>query len=218
MSIRVDGNTSFSLSLHQESGVIDKSNLDALYDYYRLQILFRQIIFKLNPPMQLYSDGDFDDFVTSSPNFLAIASQINNDVNFYYDRSESLLTDFEYDSNLVSNYRSISNSLVDVLKQGVSEYYKIKNLQQENRDLLSYREILQNRTKLLDYISEIQKTSYLFSAEATYSNNLQIKLWYQVYLERHGAPGDGVFDSEKLSVIIDELVATGQVSEDELIY
>ena len=37
-------------------------------------------------------------------------------------------------------------------------------------------------------------------------------------VERHGAPGDGVFDSELLSVIIDELVASGQVSEDELIY
>ena len=99
-----------------------------------------------------------------------------------------------------------------------TNYYKIKNLEQENTTLLSYKEILQDRTRLLEYLGEIQKTSYLFSAEATYTNNLEIKLWYQVYLERHGAPGDGVFDSELLSVIIDELVASGQVSEDELIY
>ena len=83
---------------------------------------------------------------------------------------------------------------------------------------MSYKEILEDRTKLLEYISEIQKTAYLFSAEATYTNNLEIKLWYQIYLERHGAPGDGVFDSALLGEIIEELVLSGQVSQDELIY
>lgn len=218
MAGRVDGNLSVSKNLHQESGVIDKANLDALYDYYRLQILFKQILFQLNPPMQLYSDGDFDNFIASTPDFLNIASKVNDDATFYYDSPETLLSEFEYDGNIVTNYRNMSNSLINVLKQGVTEYYKIKNLEQENTELKSYRDILQNRSQLLDYISEIQKTSYLFSAEATYTNNLEIKLWYQVYLERHGAPGDGVFDSELLSVIIDELVASGQVSQDELIY
>ena len=214
----VDGNTSFTKNIHGETGVTGSSNLDLIRDYYRLQILFNRIIFQLKPPMQLYSDGDFEDFIVSMPNILTFSTNINDDSVFYYDNENDLLTDFEYDPDLVSNYRSLSNSLVNVLKQGISEYYKIKNLEQENTTLLSYKEILQDRTRLLEYLGEIQKTSYLFSAEATYTNNLEIKLWYQVYLERHGAPGDGVFDSELLSVIIDELVASGRVSEDELIY
>lgn len=214
----VDGNTSFTKNIHGETGVTGSSNLDLIRDYYRLQILFNRIIFQLKPPMQLYSDGDFEDFIVSMPNILTFSTNINDDSVFYYDNENDLLTDFEYDPDLVSNYRSLSNSLVNVLKQGISEYYKIKNLEQENTTLLSYKEILQDRTRLLEYLGEIQKTSYLFSAEATYTNNLEIKLWYQVYLERHGAPGDGVFDSELLSAIIDELVASGQVSEDELIY
>tara|TARA_B100001093_G_C26732837_1_gene973050 strand:+ start:146 stop:805 length:660 start_codon:yes stop_codon:yes gene_type:complete len=214
----IDGNTSFTKNIHGETGVAGSSNLDLIRDYHRLQILFNRIIFQLKPPMQLYSDGDFEDFIVSMPNILTFSTNINDDSVFYYDNENDLLTDFEYDPDLVSNYRSLSNSLVNVLKQGISEYYKIKNLEQENTTLLSYKEILQDRTRLLEYLGEIQKTSYLFSAEATYTNNLEIKLWYQVYLERHGAPGDGVFDSELLSVIIDELVASGQVSEDELIY
>ena len=168
--------------------------------------------------MQLYAEADFDNFIISMPNLLTFASNINNDDIFYYNQETTLDADFEYDDTLVSNYRTFSNSIVNTLTQAVSEYIKIKNLEQENAELLSYREILQNREKLLDYINEIQTTSYLFSAEATYSNNLEIKLWYQVYLERHGAPGDGVFDSALLSEIIDELVASGQVSQDELIY
>ena len=218
MSGRVDGNTSFSKNIHGETGSIDKSNLDAIRDYYRLQILYNQILFQLKPPMQLYSEADFDNFIVSMPNILTYAANINNNNVFYYNDENVLDSDFEYDSDLVSNYRSLSNSLVNVLKQGITEYYKIKNLERQNTELLSYRDILQNRTRLLDYISEIQKTSYLFSAEATYSNNLEIKLWYQVYLERHGPPGDGVFDSEKLTTIIDELIASGQVSQDELIF
>ncbi len=214
----VDGNTAFSVNIHGETGSIDKSNLDAVRDYHRLQILYNQILFQLKPPMQLYVEADFENFIISMPNLLTFSTNINNDDNFYYDQESVLDSDFEYDENLVTNYRSLSNTLVDTLKQGVSEYVKIKNLEQENIELLSYRDILQNREKLLEYINEIQSTSYLFSAEATYMNNLEIKLWYQVYLERYGAPGDGVFESEKLSEIIDELVASGQVSQDEIIF
>ena len=214
----VDGNTAFSVNIHGETGSVDKSNIDAVRDYSRLKILFKQLLFQLKPPMQLYAEADFDNFMVSMPNLLTFASNINNDDIFYYNQETTLDADFEYDDTLVSNYRTFSNSIVNTLTQAVSEYIKIKNLEQENAELLSYREILQNREKLLDYITEIQTTSYLFSAEATYSNNLEIKLWYQVYLERHGAPGDGAFDSALLSEIIDELVASGQVSQDELIY
>ena len=37
-------------------------------------------------------------------------------------------------------------------------------------------------------------------------------------MERYGPPGDGVFNSELLAEIIEELIATGEISEDELIF
>ena len=51
----------------------------------------------------------------------------------------------------------------------------IKTLEEENVQLQSYKDILEDREKLLEYIAEIQKTSFLFSAQATYSNDLEIK-------------------------------------------
>ena len=218
MTTFVDGNASTIKNMHGETGAVSKNNLDLINDYYRLQVLFNEILFQLKPPMLLYSTADFENFVVSMPNVLTFTQRINNDNTFYYDSETAFETNFEYDENLVSNYRTFTNNIIDVLTQGISEYYKIKNLEQENIELLSYKEILQDRTRLLEYISEIQKTSYLFSAEATYTNNLEIKLWYKVYLERYGPPGDGVFESEKLSAIIDELVASGEVTQDELIY
>lgn len=218
MTTITDGNSTAFISVHGETGSVDKSNLNVIYDYYRLQILFNQIIFQLKPPMLLYSSADFENFLLSMPNLLQFMQNIENDNVFEYGNELQILSNYEYDSTLVNKYRTMTTDLIDVLQQGMSEYYKIKNLEQENTELLSYKEILQDRTKLLDYISEIQTTSYLFSAKATYTNDLEIKLWYQVYLERHGPPGDGVFESVKLSAIIDELVASGQVSQDELIY
>jgi len=223
MAGRVDGNMVLAKSLTGHNPTAANSDVELIKDYYRLQILFNQILFQLKPPMTLYSDADFENFIYSMPNLLTVSSAITNDTTFYYDSDSTpfyyTYSDlFRYNENLVPNYRTFSTTLINTLTQAVTEYYKIKTLENENLTLLSYKEILEDRTKLLEYISEIQKTAYLFSAEATYTNNLEIKLWYQIYLERHGAPGDGVFDSALLGEIIEELVLSGQVSQDELIY
>ena len=215
---RVDGNNVFAKNLHGETGVSDNTDLEIVKDYYRLQILFNQILFQLKPPMTLYSNADFDDFVLSMPNIVSFSRTILNDNTFFYNNETALLKDFEYDKNLIPNYRSFSSTLVNTLTQAITEYYKIKTLEAENVTLLTYKEILEDRTKLLDYISEIQKTSYLFSAEATYTNNLEIKPWYREYLERYGAPGDGIFDNNLLTAIIQEMIESGEITDSELIY
>ena len=79
-----------------------------------------------------------------------------------------------------------------------------------------YKDILEDPVKLRAYLEELQKTSFLFSAEATFDTPIVLKLWYQVYLERYGPPGDGVFDSELLGGIIQELIANGDITEDEV--
>jgi hypothetical protein len=221
----VNGNSVQTKNFHGESLVLTSSiDTDLLKDYARMQILYNNILTQLKPPMLLYASGDFDDFIsTISGEILTTMTDLNDDDIFFYGntsstRSYNLLQNYDYDETLVPNFRSISNSLIDVMQQGISEYYKIKSLEQENTNLLSYKEILEDRTQLLTYLSDIQTTSYLFSAEATYTNDIDIKLWYQTYLDRYGAPSDGVFDSEILASIITELIDSGEISEDELIY
>ena len=108
--------------------------------------------------------------------------------------------------------------MIDTIKQAMTEYIKIQNLENENAELKSYRDILFDREKLLEYLETQKKTSHLFSASATLQVEYELKLWYKVYMERHGPPGDGVFNSELLAEIIEELIDSGQVSEDELIF
>lgn len=219
MSTRIDGNLVMVKSVHNESktngGRVD---LDIFRDFYRLQILYKEIIYFLNARLTLYNNAQFEDFILEFSNEkLVELNNIINDDNRFFSTSITELKDFVYDKLTFDNYRSLATNLTGTVQQAISEYYKIKTLQAENIELKTYKEILENREKLIDYINTIQKTSYLFSAEATYTNNLEIKLWYQVYLERYGPPGDGIFDGEKLSAIIEELIIKGLITEDEVL-
>ena len=79
MTTIVDGNSAVVRNIHSETGAVDKNNLDIIYDYYRLQILFNNIIFQLKPPMLLYSGADFENFLVSMPNIIQFTQNIEND-------------------------------------------------------------------------------------------------------------------------------------------
>ena len=187
------------------------------YDYFRLKILYERVLFQLRPPMTLYNEGEFEFFMSSMPNVLTLTRVLNNENTFFMNDPKPL-NDYEYEGGLVDKYLFITNRLVDTIKQAMTEYIKIRNLESENSELKSYKEILQDKDKLVAYLEQQQNTGHLFSASATLQTQPQLKLWYKVYMERHGPPGDGVFNSELLSEIIEELVASGEVTEDELIF
>jgi len=187
------------------------------YDFFRLKILYERVLFQLRPPMTLYNEGEFEFFMSSMPNVLTLTRVLNNENTFFMNDPKPL-NDYEYEGGLVDKYLFITNRLVDTIKQAMTEYIKIRNLESENSELKSYKEILEDKEKLVAYLEQQQNTGHLFSASATLQTQPQLKLWYQVYMERYGPPGDGVFNSELLSEIIEELVASGEVTEDELIF
>jgi len=220
MARYINGNETNTYSSYGDVSVGTSKLTTVLKDYYRLKILFDDIINQLQPPKAEYILANFDDFVNNWDDdfYITVSSLLNNDNTFFYNNETTLLSNYDYDEDLVTNYRSMTNRLINVLKQSISEYYKIKTLEEENVQLQSYKDILEDREKLLEYVAEIQKTSFLFSAQATYSNDLEIKLWYKEYLERYGPPGDGIFDTELLADIIKELYESGQIDSMEYIY
>ena len=187
------------------------------HDYFRLKILYDEILLRLRPPMTLYNDAEFENFMNSMPDVLELTRTLNNENTLFMDKPNKL-NGYKYDDGLINKYIFVSNRLIDTLKQAMSEYIKIKFLQDQNDELKSYKEILEDREKLFNYLEKQKNTSHMFSAEATLTTNIEIKLWYKVYLQRHGPPNDGVFNSELLAEIIEELVASGEVSQDELIF
>ena len=206
--------------MHGETSVRTNNDLKIRRDYFRLQILFNEILYILKPPVALYSKGDFEEYIATMPNLHTVSTIINNENTFYY-YDETKLDNrsiFSYDENLVVNYRNFSFEFINALKQNISQYYKCKNIEAENANLRTYKEILEDPTKLTEYLDQIQKTSYIFQASSTLQTPMQIKLWYLVYLERYGPPGDGIFDSQKLADIIQELLNQGRISADEIVF
>jgi len=214
---RTNGNTS---SINQLGGFNltgKRENRNLKNDYFRLKILYERVLFQLRPPMTLYNEGEFEFFMSSMPDVLTLTRVLNNENTFFKNNSSSL-NSYKYEGGLVDKYIFITNRLVDTIKQAMTEYIKIRNLQNENAELKSYKEILHDKDKLVEYLEEQKNTSHLFSATATLQTRPQLKLWYQIYMERHGPPGDGVFNSELLAAIIEELIESGEILEDELIF
>lgn len=217
MAGRVDGNTFGNKQIGSYLSSTSNRDMQLRRDYFRLRILYDRVLYQLRPPMILYNEGEFEYFMNSMPNLLTYTRLLNNDNTFFYNQ-ETALDSYEYDANLVEKYRYVTNRIIDTIKQAMTEYIKIQNLEKENADLKSYKDILEDRENLIAYLETQKHESHLFSASATLQVQYELKLWYQVYLERHGPPGDGVFNSELLAEIIEELVASGEVTEDELIF
>lgn len=215
---RTDGNTTQMRSLHNEFIKVSQNiNAEIAQDLHNLQKLYYDIFSKLLSYMENYSDGFFDTYLKSLPEdtVVGIISQINN-AELFDTRILENPSLFIHDRSMPGKYQGLANEIMDVIKQTLTERERIVILEAHNEECKTFREILEDPEKLEQYIKEVQSTSYLFTAEATYTQPIEIKLWYRVYLERHGPPGDGVFDSEILGNIIQELIASGLVSEDDV--
>tara|TARA_Y100000992_G_scaffold192161_1_gene130514 strand:+ start:1295 stop:1957 length:663 start_codon:yes stop_codon:yes gene_type:complete len=220
MSVRFDATSGYSGSKQTGGNVnVGTSSQDFKYrkDYVRLKILYDRILYQLRAPMTYYTRAEFDYFLESTPDILIYTKLLNDDSTFHYGEV-SKINSYEYDEELVTNFRTVSNNVIDTIKQAMSEYIKIRNLENENEDLKTYKEILHNKEKLEDYLEELQRTSQLFSVSATLTVEPGIKPYYREYFILHGPPGDGVFESDKLAVIIKELIESGEITEDELIF
>ena len=64
----------------------------------------------------------------------------------------------------------------------------------------------------------MQQTSFFFSASATFNTQIELKPWYRTYLELYGAPNDGVFDRTLLANIVEELINSGEITEEDILY
>lgn len=219
MPLRIDGNGTRIKNYHNKSDVAGYGlGIEIAQDLYRIQILYQRIFFLLNSYLTNYSEGNFEVFLDSLPEEVVLqVTQLINNSELIENNNVLTLNNFVHDRQIAPKYVGLANQIMNSMKQILTDRIRIEALEAQEEICMSYREILEDPQKLNEYVKQIQRTSYLFTAEATYNQPVELKIWYQVYLERHGPPGDGVFDSQKLADIIEELVAAGLVSEDQII-
>jgi len=212
MSGRVDGNKSINRQIGNSQIAESSSGQDnrIAKDYNKLQILYNQILYNLNSIMEYYGEGQFESFSNSDElSEILIYTRLLNLDSTLEDETNS----YEYNPQLIENFRYFSNRVIDTIKQSKSERVKVINLTKENEQLKTYKNILQNSTLLRNYLKTVQDSNYIFSTEATIQVDPYINPWYKEYINQYGSPGDGVFNSERLADIIDNINPT----DDQLI-
>ena len=224
MATFVNGDNTTTRNLHGIVGTSSGFSTEIFQDMYRFQILYNQILYILEISLTQYSEGNFTTLqdLLNEETFLKLGQLLTSD-SLFDNENVSNLVDFVHDNLLFTKFRSVTNKILDGLKQSIVQYQANVTLENENTRLAQYENILQDKEKLLEYLNSVQTENYLFSAEAAFASEIILKPWYEVYLNRYGPPGDGVFKTELLADIIEELLAAGTItyadlnlSEDEL--
>ena len=95
-----------------------------------------------------------------------------------------------------------------------------ENAELENKYEIAKKdsEILNNKEKLRDYLEQTRKSfiPYIFDFGTTSAPQLNLKPKYQIYIDRHGVPENGVWDPALLGVIVSELEFAKQLENNEI--
>jgi len=206
-------------------------NINLTIDSMKFQFLYNEVITKLNPFMNLYRDASFSTLnneLTSD-----IINKFNYDIENYIYNGDKILQEkslydismnglvqtlvYNHNTETFFNYRNNIHKMIDGLIRSMIENNnytnekticdgKINDLEEKNEE---YEEILSSRENIIEYLEKS-----IVTEKNKFSVNLnlgEIKFLPQItlYVQRHGTPEDGLFKSELMGPIIQELVANG---------
>ena len=190
---------------------------DLKYDLRRFGKFNDTVLIELIDALNNFRDGSFANLeeIFSFTKTQQLGQLIIN--NGLYTK-EALGTNEGYkrNSELFYTYKDGYHKVLDGLNRGIEQHRTNTNLEINNEALTETNKILYDKDLLLDFIQTYYHSYLLFEVGATMSVAPQIKLQYFVYLQRHGRPQNGVFDSELLSAITAELLEAGEITQADL--
>lgn len=161
----------------------------------------------LSVDMNSFRTGDFSSIedVNTQEELARIGQLINS--NSYFTFTDEDIINYEIDETVFAVYKIFAHSVIDGLNAAMVLNREKSNLEATNRTLNQYKNILQNTDLLNEYI-EANYGGFrptIMNVDYEVSQGLRFSLEHQTYIERHGFPANGVFESAKLSAIMNEL-------------
>jgi hypothetical protein len=104
--------------------------------------------------------------------------------------------------------RSVLKLTIELLYAYVKQYNNVRQLPDLLRQTEEQEKILNNITLLKERIGKLQKQVNLFDDSNISMPEVQVRFEMIVYMQRYGYPENGVFDTDKLQEIMDELNMT----------
>jgi hypothetical protein len=144
---------------------------------------------------------------------------------FYNNTNITNLEGFLYNSSLFTLYKTTTINILNGLVAAI-EYHEQRVVVDElNKELLQYKTILDssgNQQLILKYMNDKLLDLKPFEIEMNFPDTgpvlyVELKPWYTRYLVDYGPPANGVFDLEKLSLIVDQLITDGVITLDDFL-
>ena len=207
---------SYLKSLHGKSvaGVYD------IYtkDLYRYQLLYDIVVAQMKEYTDYLNTRErttfSTEFTTAVYNNLLLTA---DEANFQTENIEKL-DGFEYEPGKFNLMRSRTYDFIGVLNESRALIEEKKILESDVETLTKeFKEVLEDPIKLNNYIINNQIDRLPFQASQTFNIEIKLQPWYEKYFDLWGPPPNGAFDSEKLALIVIELINNKVITEDEFI-
>lgn len=129
---------------------------------------------------------------------------------------QNISPDFEYDVNVFSIYKETFHRVLEGLRKSVLLNTNLKDTQYKLEMCEEKSAILEDMDLLKEYLEKKQKTLYLADVHSQMTTMAVLKPQYATYITRHGFPTDLLWESEKMAIIIQELIANGTITENDV--
>jgi hypothetical protein len=103
--------------------------------------------------------------------------------------------------------RSVLKLTIELLYAYVKQYNRIKDLDTLAKKVEEQEKILNSVQEMKERIGQLQKQVNLFEDTNLSMPEVQVHFEMIIYMQRYGFPENGVFDTDKLQEIMDELSA-----------
>jgi hypothetical protein len=123
-----------------------------------------------------------------------------------YNKLSVELNNIKYEED--ANYENIRKSIllsVQGLLQAKTLYTNLVSSQQNNQWLMEQNSILYDRTKLNEYIQQLMSERSLFPPQSFTLIAATLRPEYAEYIKLYGFPESGIFDMDRLAVILENI-------------
>lgn len=187
----------------------------AAIEAYKLQQLFKIAVNQISVELGFFNSGDFNSLnATLSSTFAQHLADIDNNANYFNNNILSLNNDtFIIDSNIFEQYRITMRNVLNGLQKGANLQDTNDALTQDlSNNLLGINIPNLKQVVINQYFANIHRELVPFTESQLFQHDLELKQWYTIYFKDYGAPPNGVFDLNKLSIIVNKLITDGVIT------
>lgn len=170
----------------------------------KYELLYSAAVSQMLPSLDSYRDGKFDVLNTQfTPEiYTELGKQLADDTRY----TDNIVERIPYRPRTFTDIKSSFHNVLDGLNRGKLQY--IKEVECSDK-VDTYETILHTPENLVNYYNRTYKKSAGTFEELDVNTILTetpvVNQEYDIYVQRHGLPCNGIFESEKLSIILLEL-------------